>query len=90
MTATFHGHEHVMAHVLLDHTRVTRLAPGRSFHEFVTGTAGAGPERCEPGRTDYCLEAWGFLTVDVNGPKVTATFYRDGSQIPQHTVSFTK
>lgn len=88
VSATFHGHEHVLAHVLVDNTRVTRMSEGRSFHQFVSGTAGAGPNSCDAGRFDWCLQEWGFATVDVDGSNVTVTFYQDGSGSPQHTVTF--
>ncbi len=39
VSATFHGHEHVMTWTHMDNTRVSDLT--RSYEEFVTSPAGA-------------------------------------------------
>ncbi len=93
VSATFHGHEHTYAHTYIDETRIP--ADGafegvtHAFHQFVTGSAGAGPRSCDPAlRCDYSMPENGFVTVDVNGPIVTVTFYRRGSMDPVNIVSF--
>jgi len=89
VSATFHGHEHLYSHVYLDSARDSRIT--HAFHHFVTGSAGAGPSSCnQPGRYDYCMSANGFVTVDVDGAKVTVTFYKQGSTQAQKVISYTK
>lgn len=93
VSATFHGHEHTYAHTYIDEARIrpegTFEGVTHPFHQFVTGSAGAGPNPCDPAlRCDYNMPETGFVTVDVNGPIVTVTFYRQGSMDPVNTVSF--
>lgn len=96
VSATFHGHEHTYAYTYIDETRIP--ADGsfegvtHPFHQFVTGSAGAGPTSCDPSlRCDYNMaDQHGFVTVDVNGPSVIVTFYQQGSTEPVNTISFTK
>jgi len=87
VSATFHGHEHIYAWVHLDSTRVSAIT--HPWEEFVTGDAGAGPKTCISGRTDFCMQEHGFVTVDVDGPTVTVKFYKQGSTTVQKTVNFT-
>jgi hypothetical protein len=72
VSATFHGHEHTHAYVHIDDTRIPEAT--HPFEQFVTGSAGAGPSDCIPGRTDYCLPSDGFATVDVSGSSFTVSF----------------
>lgn len=88
ITATFHGHEHVNAHTLVDSTRIQTLS--HPFHQFVTGEAGAPPYDCtKTSRFDYCTITPGFVTVDVNGINVLVTQYLQDGTTPQ-TWSFSK
>ncbi|MCK5798412.1 MAG: metallophosphoesterase [Deltaproteobacteria bacterium] len=87
ISATFHGHEHVYAYTLLNNKRDSRIT--RPFRQFVTGAAGAGPSSCsKTNRFDYCMSAYGFATVDVDGAKVTVQIYKKDSNQVQKTVSW--
>ncbi len=88
VSATFHGHEHTYAHVHIDDTRIPEAI--HPFEQFVTGSAGAGPKDCIPGRTEYCMPSHGFVTVDVVGASFTVRFYRQGIAAPAQTMHFTK
>jgi hypothetical protein len=88
VSATFHGHEHIYAHTYLDNTRISSIT--NPFHQFVTGSAGAGPSSsCKVERVDYCGEYNGFTVVDVNGKTVTVKWYKRGSTSVEHTFSYT-
>jgi hypothetical protein len=88
VAATFHGHEHLNAHTLLDGTRDSSIK--HAFHQFVTGDAGAGPTSCtKPGRYDWCLSAHGFATVDISGKDIVVTYYKQGDTKAQKVFSFT-
>jgi len=89
VSAMFFGHEHVLAQVHLDNTRITGLT--HPFEEIVVGTAGAPLYSCDlPARTTWCDAVAGFATVDVAGPAVAINFYRQGSSTPIKTVNYTK
>ncbi len=88
VSATFHGHEHTYAHVHIDDTRIPEVT--HPFEQFVTGSAGAGPSDCIPGRTDYCMPSHGFVNVDVSGNSFTVDFYEMGTTSSVKTMTFTK
>jgi len=88
VSATFHGHEHTYAHVHLDNTRIPEIT--HPFEQFVTGAAGAGPNECIPGRTDYCMPSLGFVTVDVWDNNFTVDFYQLGTATSVNSMTFTK
>jgi hypothetical protein len=94
VSASFHGHEHTYACTYIDETRIppdgSFEGVTHPFHQFVTGSAGAGPTSCDPSlRCDYNMaDVHGFVTVDVNGPNVTVTFYQQGSMDPVNTINF--
>lgn len=89
ISASFHGHEHVMAHVTLNSSRIPSLTT--SFEEFVTGNAGAGGYSCSSGRSDYCQNYYGFATIDVlSDTQFTVSIYKDGVSSPQWQKTFTK
>jgi len=94
VSATFHGHEHTYAYTYIDETRVPAEGSFEGvthpFHQFITGSAGAGPASCDANRCDYNMAENGFVTVDVEGPNVTVTFYQLGSMVPVNTISYTK
>ena len=52
VSATFHGHEHVLAYVHIDTTRIPTVT--QPFEEFVSGGAGAKLYACAAGRSDWC------------------------------------
>ncbi len=88
VTATFHGHEHIYTYTYLDSKRDPKIT--RPFHQFITGDAGAGPSTARSGRYDYWMNAHGFLVLDVDGPKITASFYKQGGTQPEKTISISK
>ena len=88
VSATFHGHEHVIAYTHIDNTRISAVT--HPFEEFVTGAAGAGLYSCRSGRSDWCLSANSFATIDVSGATFTVNAYRQGTTTPVKTWTFTK
>lgn len=93
VTATFHGHEHVMTYTRLTNARIPQLT--RTLDEFVAGDAGAGPDSpISSARYDYWMSTsdnkGGFLLIDVNGPTVTVNFYHGGNTTAAHSVTLTK
>lgn len=92
VTATFHGHEHVVTYTNLTSTRIPQLT--RELHEFVSGDAGAGPDTVKANRTDYVMTTsdnkGGFVFLEVNGAVVTANFYRGGVTTPVYKVTINK
>jgi hypothetical protein len=94
VSATFHGHEHTHAYTYIDETRIppegSFQGAIRPFHQFVAGSAGVRTKKCKANRCDYNMPASGFVTVEVNGPRVAVTFYQLGSMDPVNTVRFLK
>jgi hypothetical protein len=89
VSATFHGHEHLYTHTTLDSSLISGLT--RSFEQFITGSAGAGPSSARSDREyDYYMNSDGFVTVDVSNQSYTVTWYKLNSSTPQHTMTFTK
>ncbi len=92
ISATFHGHEHVVAYAHMNSSRLPGLT--HEFEQFVSGDAGAGVDTCSSGRYDYCmsneLRKHGFVTVDVSGSGFTVNTYALGSSSPVKTMTFTK
>jgi hypothetical protein len=89
VSATIHGHEHVLAYVHVDNTRLTTLT--RSFEQIIVGTAGAPIYSCDrPIRTDWCDTVNGYATIDVVGPEFTVEFRQQGVSAPIRTLKFSK
>lgn len=88
VTATFHGHEHVYTYTHINNSRIPGVT--HEFEEFITGAAGAGPSSVQSGRYEYWMNAHGFITVDIEGPKMTVNWYKRGSSAVQNTLTFTK
>ncbi|MCC6752095.1 MAG: metallophosphoesterase [Deltaproteobacteria bacterium] len=88
VSATFHGHEHVYTYTYLDSRRDPKIT--HPFHQFVNGATGAGPDVCDPGRYDYWMKTPGFLAVDVDGPRVSVQFHKQGGTVPEKTITWTK
>lgn len=89
VSASFHGHEHVLAHTHMDSTRLPGLT--HDFEEIVAGTSGAPRYACDlPERTEWCASVNGFATVDVSGSAVRVSFYQQGISTPIKTVDFSK
>ena len=79
ISATFHGHEHVVDYVHMDSGRYATIdTPAKEYEEVTSGDAGAGPDTCINGRYDWWLgnSNHGFVIVDVSGSSFTVNFYR--------------
>lgn len=96
VSATFHGHEHVLTYVHMASNRISSIT--HPFEEFISGDSGAGPNTSSTGRYDYWLNtnitsnanSGGFLKVDVSGNNFTASFYQGGVSTPAWTKTFSK
>ena len=94
VSATFHGHEHVLGWVHMDSTRVAGLT--RSYEEFFTSPAGGSTNNPDifPARVNYYYSnmgsSQGFGAVDVNGSSFTIRLYKDGVSSPVFSKTFTK
>jgi hypothetical protein len=65
VAAVFVGHEHVNAWVHMDSTKYSVIT--HPFEQFVTGDAGAGPNTCSSGRSNWCYDSGhAFAVIDVN------------------------
>jgi hypothetical protein len=86
VSATLHGHEHVLAYVHIDATRIPTVT--HPFEEFVSGGAGAGLYTCELARSDWCRSTFGFFLVTVSGSSFTVEAYALGSTTPLKAWTF--
>ena len=90
ISGSFHGHEHVFAHVTIDQNRIPGMTTNK-HEEFVTGNAGAGGYSCAAGRSDYCQNYVGFATIDVlSDTQFHVAFYKEGVSTIQWEQTFTK
>ncbi|MBI5944540.1 MAG: right-handed parallel beta-helix repeat-containing protein [Chloroflexi bacterium] len=94
VTATFHGHEHVLSWTHMDSTRVAGLT--RSYEQFVTSPAGGTSyyPYLYPDRVDYAYSdmdnSQGFATISVNGLSFTYNMYKVGTSQPVWSRTFSK
>ena len=89
ISASFHGHEHLLAYVHVDSSRISGVT--HPWEEFVSGGAGGGLYACAVGRSDYCTFTHGFVSVDVDGNTFTVNLYLlGGGPGPAETWTFTK
>ncbi len=94
VSATFHGHEHILGWAHMDSARVAGLTG--SYEEFLTSPAGGWTynEYVYPSRMDYYYpdmsSSQGFAAIDVDGPTFTVSFYKVGVTNPVWSRSFTK
>jgi hypothetical protein len=92
ISATFHGHEHILGWTHMDNTRVAKLTG--SFEQFLTSPAGGVTynQYLYSSRIDYAYmgPSQGFATIDINGCSFTFNIYEDGTTSPVWTHSFTK
>ncbi len=96
VSATFHGHEHILGWVHMDNTRVSSLT--NPYEEFFTSPSGGGsynqymyPARIDyyyPDMPDYYNTGFGFITVNVNS--FTFSLYKVGTAVPVWSKTFTK
>ena len=92
VSATFHGHEHVLGHVHMDNTRVPSL--NYPYEEFFTSSAGLPYAiTMYPNRIDdnfYSSSLASFATINVNGASFTVNLYHTGNTNPVWSKTFTK
>ncbi len=92
VSATFHGHEHVLSWTHMDKTRLPKLT--RSFEQFITSPSGGVTynDYIYPARMDYTYMGTlqGFSTIDVNGCSFTFNIFEDGTTAPVWSRTFTK
>ncbi len=95
LTATFHGHEHILGWTHMDSSRVSGL--NSSYEQFVTSpstTWNSYNKYVYPARLDYYYpdvgNGRGFATLDVNDRNFTYSLYLTGSSSPVWSRTFTK
>jgi len=96
VSATFHGHEHILGWVHMDNTRVSNLT--HPYEEFITSPSGGGSynEYMFPARMVYyypdmgSYDNQGFAAIDVNGTSFTFSIYKVGTTAPVWSKTFTK
>ena len=95
VSATFHGHEQILAWTHMDATRVAGLT--RSYEEFFSSPAGGSTynEYVYPDRVDYVYpdmtsSDFGFATISVNGLSFTYSIYKVGTTAPVWSHTFSK
>ncbi|MFZ0451105.1 MAG: hypothetical protein WAL98_17850 [Desulfatiglandaceae bacterium] len=86
VSATLHGHEHVLAYVHIDATRIPTIT--HPFEEFVSGGAGADLYGCASDRSDWCQSTFGFFLVTVSGRSFTVQAYKKGGLTALKTWTF--
>jgi hypothetical protein len=92
VSATFHGHEHILGWVHMSSARVSTLT--HPYEEFLTSPSGSVTYNGDlfPARMDYTnlVDTRGFASVSVNGRSFTVNLYRVGTTSPVWTKTFTK
>ncbi len=93
ISATFHGHEHLMAHVHVDSAHIPGVT--HPWEEFVTGGDGAPLTSCTASRligpTDFCEDnAFGFMSITVNGTTGVVNLFVQGQGSPIETWMFSQ
>jgi hypothetical protein len=92
VSATFHGHEHILGWTHMDKTRVPKLTG--AFEQFITSPSGGTSydDYLFPARVDYTYlgALQGFATIDVYGCSFTFNIFEDGTISPVWSRAFTK
>jgi hypothetical protein len=99
VSATFHGHEHILGWTHMGSARVPGLT--REYEQFITSPAGGWTYNSylyggvsSPSRMDYAYpinsSSQGFAAIDVNGSSFTFNIYKVGSAAPVWSKTFTK
>jgi hypothetical protein len=94
VSATFHGHEHILGWVHMDNTRVAGLT--HSYEEIMTSPSGGWTYNSYvyPARMDYYYPnmgtSQGFAAIDVNGDSFTVSFYKTGTTAAVWSHSYSK
>ena len=94
VSATFHGHEHILGWVHMDSSRVAGLT--HNYEEFLTSPSGGWTynDNIYPARLDYYYPdmgtSQGFAAIDVNGASFTVNIYKVGTTAPVWSRTFAK
>jgi hypothetical protein len=94
ISATFHGHEHILGWTHMDNSRVAGLTV--SFEQFFTSPSGGSTDNAllYPDRMDYTYLdmgiSQGFADITVNGDSFTFSIYKVGTTAPVWSQTFTK
>jgi len=94
VSATFHGHEHILGWTHMDNTRVVGLTG--NFEEIFTSPSGGWTynDYLYPDRMDYTYmdmeESQAFARISVNGMSFTVDIYKVGTSAPVWTKTFIK
>ena len=94
VSATFHGHEHILGWTHMDNSRVAGLTG--SFEQFITSPSGGLTYNGSlyPDRIDYAYldmgNSQGFADIIVNGDSFTFSIYKVGLTAPVWSQTFTK
>lgn len=93
VSATFHGHEHILGWVHMSSARVSSLT--HAYEEFLTSPSGSSTynDYLYPNRVDYAEikdDTQAFASISVNGRSFTVSLYRVGNSSPVWVKSFTK
>jgi len=93
VSATFHGHEHILGWVHMSSARLGTLTD--SFEEFFTSPSGGITDNAYlyNNRIDYVYqnmgESQGFAVISVNGASFTFSIYKVGTTAPVWSKTFT-
>jgi hypothetical protein len=92
LSATFHGHEHILGWVHMSTTRISGLS--HDYEEFITSPSGQGTynEYLYPDRMDYVNleDTQGFALITVSAETFTVNLYRVGTDSPVWSRTFSK
>ena len=94
VSATFHGHEHILGWTHMDKTRVAGLTG--SFEQFLTSPAGGGTYNAYlyPARVNYAYlnmsGSQGLAAINVNGCSFTFSLYKVGTTTAVWSRTFIK
>lgn len=90
VSATFHGHEHVMTWTHINSSRIPEVT--HEFEELISGDAGAGVSAANAVRYDYVLPNHGFVLINVTSDTTfTASWFaQGGGTTPATTKTFSK
>jgi peptidoglycan/xylan/chitin deacetylase (PgdA/CDA1 family) len=94
VSATFHGHEHLLSWTHMDSSRLSGLT--HEYEQFLTSPSGGYTYNplLYPARVDYAYmdmeDAQGFARITINGNSFTVNFYKVGTTSPVWSRTFTK
>ena len=95
VSATFHGHEHILGWVHMDNSRVPGIT--HPYEQFLTSSStdyNSYNAYMYPARMDYYYpnvgNGSGFAAMDVNGDSFTFNIYKVGTTAPVWSKTFSK